>query len=75
MENGYLTTNMSEELQGTTGDSLFAETQRQWDEDILRDICNTSDYELIKQILIPVRSKPDSWYWLFDEEGKFTIKS
>ncbi|XP_074327916.1 uncharacterized protein LOC141665831 [Apium graveolens] len=46
-----------------------------WDEDLLDDLCNERDKNLIKQVPIPIRKRPDSWYWLFDDTGNFTVKS
>lgn len=59
-ENGYLTTDMPEELKEAKVESLLAENQREWDEEVLKDICNDRDFELIRQILIPRSSKEDS---------------
>lgn len=39
------------------------------------DLCNENDRELIRQIPMPGRSKPDSWYWILEHHGEFTIKS
>lgn len=63
LDNGYSSTDMPEELKEATIDNLFDEDQRRWDEDILRDICNSRDYELINQVQIPLRHKSDFWYW------------
>ena len=29
---------------------------------------------MIKQIHIPIRKRVDSWYWLFDDTSRFTVK-
>lgn len=46
-----------------------------WDEDVLNDLCNDRDKRLIKQIPIPIRSRSDSWYWILDDKGEFSVKS
>lgn len=73
--NGYLTTDMLVELQDTMVENLMDESKRSWDEEVLIDICNERDRELIQKIPIPRTSKPDSWFWLFDEKGDFSVKT
>lgn len=48
---------------------------RNWDVEVLRDIFNDRDIELINRIPIPVIQREDSWFWLRDEKGKFTVRS
>lgn len=73
--NGYLTTEMPDELKDTTVENLLEDNHREWDIEVLQDICNERDRELIKQIPIPRISKDDSWFWLFDDKGEFSVKS
>ncbi|XP_074378428.1 uncharacterized protein LOC141719969 [Apium graveolens] len=47
----------------------------EWDKEILDDICNKRDKELIQQVHIPIRKRADSWYRLFSDTGKFTVRS
>lgn len=51
------------------------ESKTRWDEDILYDLCNERDMLLIIQILIPIRQRIDTWYWLFENDGEFSVKS
>lgn len=74
-ENGFLTTPMPEQLQGITVDGFMNSEERRWDMEVVKDICNSRDVELIKRIQIPLMDKRDSWYWLLEEEGDFTVKS
>lgn len=74
-ENGYMTTNMPEQLQEAKVEGLLAENKKEWDEEVLQDICNERDCGLIRQIPIPQRSKEDSWFWLYDDKGEFTVRS
>lgn len=46
-----------------------------WDFEILRGICNERDRELIKCIPIPAMERDDSWFWIRDEKGIFTVRS
>ncbi|XP_074355726.1 uncharacterized protein LOC141695374 [Apium graveolens] len=73
--NGYLTTDIPEELQDITVENLMDESKRAWDDDVLQNICNARDCELIKKIPIPRIRKNDSWFWYFDEKGEFSVKS
>lgn len=73
-ENGFLTTPMPEQLQGITVDGFMNSEEQRWDMEVVKDICNSRDVELIKRIPIPLMDKRDSWYWLLEEEGDFTVK-
>lgn len=42
---------------------------------MIRDIGNDRDLELIKRIPILSTAIRDSWFWLKDEKGIFTVKS
>lgn len=74
VENGFLTSHMPDELQEITVQSLM-DTNNSWYYDILNDICNLRDKELIKRIPIPMRDREDSWFWILDDKGQFTVKS
>lgn len=54
---------------------LLDDSQSKWDEEVLQDICNDRDRELIKMIPLSRGNKDDSWTWLFDENGDFSVKS
>ena len=66
---------MPEQLKNITVRSLMMQQENKWDDDILNDICNDRDAELIKRIPLPAFDKQDSWFWLFDDKGVFTVKS
>ncbi|XP_074351625.1 uncharacterized protein LOC141690750 [Apium graveolens] len=74
-ENGFLTTEMVDELQHVTVQSLLDENTGGWDDDVLDDILNERDRELVRQIPLSTRRRDDTWFWLFDDKGKFTVKS
>lgn len=72
VENGYMTTEMPSNLEGSKVCGFMQMEQRKWDEDILKDICNERDKKLIKRIPVPARGGIDDWYWLPDEKGMFS---
>ena len=74
-ENGFLTSEFHNELKDVVVHNLMEEGLKRWDDDILKDLCNDRDRELIQQIPIPRRSRPDSWYWILENHGDFTVKS
>lgn len=75
VENVYVTTTAAPELKDIEVYNLYDVNTNGWDYDILTDVFNSRDCELIKQILIPLRWKEDSWFWLLDDRGMFTFKS
>lgn len=75
IQNGYLTTVMYEELEHENVQSLMNEDGMGWDVEIVQDICNERDRQLIQQIPIPYRNKVDSWYWILEDTGEFSVKS
>ncbi|KAL8094866.1 hypothetical protein AgCh_036398 [Apium graveolens] len=74
-ENGFVTTEMPGELENITVYNLMQENDKKWDEEILSDLFNNRDVQLIKQIPISIIERQDSWMWLHDEKGDFTVKS
>ncbi|XP_074328042.1 uncharacterized protein LOC141665954 [Apium graveolens] len=75
LENGFLTSTAYTGLHDATVDGLMMEGQKRWDVEVLNDICNERDRQLIQQIHVPSRGIKDSWYWLLDEKGEFSVKS
>ena len=74
-ENGFLTTEMPDELKDATVSGLMDETRGGWDDDILYDIFNDRDTELIRRIPVSNRRRIDIWYWLNDDRGEFIVRS
>lgn len=75
LENGCLTTVMPPELKDIKVQSLMEDVKKNWDDEVLRDICNERDRGLIKRVPLPLRNREDSWFWLLDDKGVFTVKS
>ncbi|XP_074371437.1 uncharacterized protein LOC141712407 [Apium graveolens] len=46
-----------------------------WDEEILQDIFNERDVQLIRSIPNPLQRNEDSWFWIMEESGLFSVKS
>lgn len=53
---------MLEELTQMMVQNLMEENQSNWDDEVLRYICNERDKKLIKQIPILMRSREDTWF-------------
>ena len=66
---------MPEELSETLVYNLMEEDGTRWDYDLLRDICNARDRNLIQQNPIPGRQREDSWFWLLEVKGEFSVRS
>lgn len=70
-----MTTIMPSVLDGIEVCSLMEVDMNKWDDDILLDICNERDRNLMKRIPLLTRARKESWFWLFDDRGHFTVKS
>ncbi|KAL8102066.1 hypothetical protein AgCh_026811 [Apium graveolens] len=75
IENGTPTTVMPQELENITVSGLMREGVNQWDDEILRDIFNERDVNLIRQIPLPRTTEQDSWFWMVDDKGLFSVRS
>lgn len=75
VHNGYITTIMPHELENVQVANLMTENKAQWDDEILMDIFNDKDIELIKRIPVSRNMQQDSWYWVMEQSGLFTVKS
>ncbi|WOG86655.1 hypothetical protein DCAR_0205872 [Daucus carota subsp. sativus] len=74
-ENGYLTTEMPQQLEHARVSSLMETDTKHWDDELLRDICNERDVQLIRSIPLARQREEDSWYWILEESGLFSVKS
>lgn len=66
IENGFLSTPVLGHMQNIMVRGLMDMEGRNWDRDVLHDICNTRDIELITRIPIPSEDRDDSWFWVSD---------
>ena len=62
-------------LEQATVRSLISTETTKWDDDILNDIFNDRDKNLILKIPLSISIKPDSWYWIWERRGCYTVKS
>lgn len=70
-----MTTDVPQELEGIKVVSFMDNSKTRWDDEVISDVCNDRDRELIKSIPISVNGREDSWFWLLDDKGCFTVKS
>lgn len=75
LENGCLTIPMPVHLQDIVVQNLMCLEKREWDIEVLCDICNERDVELLKRVPVPMNERMDSWFWLLEDSGKFTVRS
>lgn len=75
VQDGYVRTGRSDWMSDIKVHNLMSMDEKSWDIDVLTDILCTRDVELIKTIPIPHVERQDSWYWLLDEKGVFSVKS
>lgn len=73
--NGHVITPMPIQLQDINVSSLMQIDGSAWDFDVVCDIFHARYVELIKKIPIPIRDTIDSWFWMLDEKGDYTVKS
>ena len=57
-------------LEQATVSSLISTKTTKWDDDILNDIKN-----LILKIPLSISVKSDSWFWIWERRGCYTVKS
>lgn len=74
-DNGCLTSPVYGDMAHNPVKGLMMVDQNVWDREILNDLCNERDRNLILQVPLPRHDRIDSWYWLFDGNGEFTVKS
>ncbi|XP_074356209.1 uncharacterized protein LOC141695902 [Apium graveolens] len=68
-ENGYLTTDMPQELEHIKVINLMETDSPNWDDAVLHDICTDRDVQLIKRIPTPLQQTEDSWFWILEESA------
>lgn len=62
-------------LQGVMVKNLMQVDVREWDLDLIEDMFNTRDKELILSIPLGDSAAEDSWYWVREPAGAYTVKS
>ena len=64
---------MPQQLEHARVASLMETDRKQWDDELIRDICNERDVKLIRSIPLTRQRGEDSWYWILEESGTFSI--
>ncbi|KAL8112036.1 hypothetical protein AgCh_019659 [Apium graveolens] len=75
LEDEYLTSAMQNYLGHITVNNLMVTGEKRWDLAVIKDIIDSRDVEEIKHIPLLLSDTRDSWFWVLDEKGDFTVKS
>ena len=73
--NGYVSTYEYAQLTSTKVSNLMMVDERKWDIELIDDLFDARDSALIKHIPLSMHVNIDSWYWLLDEKGDFTVRN
>lgn len=73
--NGYVRTLKCAQLFNIKVSSLMRISEREWVNEVIEDLLEAIDSDLINRIPLSMRVSADSWYWLSDNKGEFTVKS
>ena len=73
--NGFVSTNLNEELAAATVSCLMMPNQRIWNYEVVSDLFNARDKELILQIPLSSRRDNDAWYWQANPRGCYMVRS
>ncbi|XP_062087000.1 uncharacterized protein LOC133793720 [Humulus lupulus] len=63
------------ELTNNLVQSLMIPVSLVWDRDLVRDIFSPEDAEIILSIPLSLDRLEDSWYWVLEKSGLFSVKS
>lgn len=62
-------------LQGVCVNNLMKAGSQKWDVGVIENVFNIRDKCLIYSIPLDESVKRDSWYWLWEKDGDYTVKS
>lgn len=74
-EGSLLTSPVIPKLQDITVNNLLCPKNKDWDLEVLRDIFSEQDVVRIMRIPRSCRVRPDSWLWINDDKGTYSVKS
>lgn len=74
LENPFITSQHIA-LREATVHNLFKTNSREWDGDIINDLFDDRDREAIKNIVLCRNQYADTRYWLFEQNGQYTVRS
>ncbi|KAL8089646.1 hypothetical protein AgCh_039217 [Apium graveolens] len=72
---GFISTNIPTDFPNIKVSDLVNDRDKSWDDTMLNNLFIERDIRLIKQIPLASTERRDSWMWLFDSKGEFTVKS
>ena len=73
VENGFVSPLEHDQTTNIKVSNLMVAGEKRWDVELLYDVFCSRDAELIRRIPIPMVNKADSWYWMLDDKGVFTV--
>ena len=73
--NRYITSGLNDDLVDKTVDQLMIPDQQIWNVNMIDGMFNSRDKELILQIPLSRSVNVDSWYWIFNPKGRYTVRS
>ncbi|XP_074337079.1 uncharacterized protein LOC141674258 [Apium graveolens] len=73
--NGYIRTPVYEHLQNIKVQNLMTMKGTEWDLEVIADLFEEAVCEQIQSIPLSRHVQHDSWYWLLEDKGIFTVKS
>ena len=73
-DNSFISSTIPANITAATVDSLMVPNQRKWDYDVVKDIFNSRDHDLIFRIPLGSRRDHDTWFWLPDSKGLYTVR-
>lgn len=74
-ENGCVSTSLVLKLYSIDVQNLIYIGTGTWDNDVLNDLFNVHRLQLIWKVPIPLRQRCDSWFWMLEAKGQFTVRS
>ena len=73
-ENVFLTIEIIPGLEEVTVANLMKDGNREWDQNVLKDLFNDRDFALIKPIPLSKRMVEDVLTWPYDSKGSYIVK-
>ena len=72
-ENVFLTIEIIPGLEEVTVANLMKDGNREWDQNVLKDLCNDRDFALIEHIPLSKRMVEDVLTWPYDTKGSYIV--
>lgn len=75
ISHGYIRTGVYDQLQNIKVRNLMNNEGTEWDLEVINDLFDAEDCARIQSIPLSRHVTHDSWYWLMEDKGVFTVKS